>query len=139
MHSVRLLNLTRDVTEILHTAQMLKEKNDACTLYMSFVPLTAYRQYTERTSLGLFQWPLIHQGRCIALRSVAICKSTHTMFFFDEKENVFYQVKCKNILLRRKNTILLDNEEKTGFLEVITRNERLLFSFSLFRWPLHFV
>lgn len=139
MHSVRLLNLTRDITEILHTAQTLKEKNKSCTLYLSTIPLAAYRQHTERTALGLFQWPFIHQGRCIALRSVALCNSTCTLAFFDGEENVFYQVNSEEIFLRRKNMILLDNEEKTGFLELITRKERLFLSFSLSKWPLRFL
>ncbi|BAU27323.1 hypothetical protein DFP93_102434 [Aneurinibacillus soli] len=138
MLPIRSVNVTHDVMEILHVAQILEEKNRPCTLYLSIVPLAVYRQHTEQTALGFFQWPLIHQGRCIRLRSAAICHFTHSISFFDEEENIFYHIKNGEPFLIRKNTFLLDNEEKIGFLEIITRKERGFLSFSLSRWPLRF-
>ncbi|WCN38836.1 hypothetical protein [Aneurinibacillus uraniidurans] len=135
----RSVNITHDVTEILQVAQILEEKNKPCTLYLSVVPLSAYRQYTEQTTLGFFQWPLIHQGACIRLRSAAICHSTHSISFFDEEENIFYHIKSEDVFLIRKNTFLVDTDEKIGFLEFVTRKKRGFLSFSLSRWPLRFI
>jgi hypothetical protein len=135
MGFVRFVNLTQELREILHVSRVLQEKNKPLPLYLSVVPLSAYRQHNQTTRLGIFEWRRIHQGRTIPLRSVSICQKEQTIHFYDQDENIFFSLPYGPVFLRRKEPILFEQEEKLGFLEIITKEHRLLLSFTLSQYP----
>ncbi|MED4730438.1 hypothetical protein P9597_20280 [Aneurinibacillus migulanus] len=135
MSLIRFIHLTQELREILHVSSLLHKKGQISSLYFSFVSLSAYRQHNQTTGLGLFEWRRIHQGCTIQLRSVSICEQRRVIHFYDQEENIFFFLEETPAFLRRKEPILIENEEKLGFLEIITREYRLLLSFTLSQWP----
>jgi hypothetical protein len=135
MPFIRFLHLTHELREILHVSRLLQEKKQTLPLYFSVVPLSAYRQHNQTTRLGVFEWRRIHQGRTISLRGISFCNQSQTVYFYDQEENVFFSLTQAPAFLRRKDPILIENEEKLGFLEIITKEHRLLLSFTLSQWP----
>ncbi|MFT9849324.1 hypothetical protein [Aneurinibacillus sp. REN35] len=135
MAVIRFLHLIHEIREILLVSHLLQQKNQSQPLYLSFVPLSAYRQHTEMTGLGVFEWHRIHQGRVIHLRSLYICEPSQTIDFYDQDESIFFSLTQAPMFLRRKEPILIKQEEKLGLIEVITKEHRLLISFTLSQWP----
>ncbi|MBN6186097.1 hypothetical protein JQN58_03725 [Aneurinibacillus sp. BA2021] len=135
MSVIRFLSLTRELRDLLHASHLLQREGQKRPLYVSFVPLTAYRQHTEVTRLGVFEWYRIHQGRVAELRSLYICEQHQTVDFYDTEENIFFSLPQTPLFLRRKEPILINKEEKLGMLEIVTKDYRLLISFTLSQWP----
>lgn len=135
MSLIRFTYLTQELREILHVSSLLDAKGQTSSLYFSFVPLSAYRQHNQATRIGLFEWRRIHQGRTIQLRSISVCEQKRIIYFYDQEENIFFSLEDAPLFLRRKEPILIENEEKLGFLEIITKKYRLLLSFTLSQWP----
>ncbi|WP_286886938.1 hypothetical protein [Aneurinibacillus sp. UBA3580] len=135
MAFIRFLHLTHELREILHVSHLLHEKSQPHSLYFSVVPLPAYRQHNQTTRLGIFEWRRIHQGRTFRLRSLSICNQNQIVRFYDEEENIIFSLTQVPAFLHRKEPILIENEERTGFLEIITKEHRLLLSFTLSQWP----
>jgi hypothetical protein len=133
--SIRFINLTRDLQEMNRVSQLLYEQKRSSPIYISVIPLSAYRQKHQQTALGYFEWDRIHQGPCTVMRSYATCYATRTILFFDDNENIFHEIKEDEILLRRKHHFEINQEKKMGFLEIISGKQRTLLSFTLSQWP----
>ncbi|WP_027417807.1 hypothetical protein [Aneurinibacillus terranovensis] len=128
--SIRFFNLTRDLKELIHVSILLSEKKYSHLIRMSVVSLSEYRHKGISEKEGL-NWSSIHQGEQKNFHGFCTCMQSHSIFFYDENEELFHTFSDEEIFFRRKQPVLIENEEKLGFLEIFSRKHRMLLSFLL--------
>ncbi|WCK53384.1 hypothetical protein PP175_18800 [Aneurinibacillus sp. Ricciae_BoGa-3] len=124
--SIRFINLTRDLNELIQVSHLLFSHGKSPVIHMSVIPLNDYRQW-ETQVRSRSDSMHTHQGRSAEFHSY--CMDAGRIFFFDCNESIFHKLNDEDIFFRRKQPVIFADKEVLGFLEIFTRSERMLLNF----------